>query len=512
MEISLARLNFLSMQAEGFTDQSDFQASIVTRCKVSLFLACFEMGEPPDQQTVAFDTGSSRFWVHCDNLVGGDGEYSLDPSYSSTESSTFSNLADCHEYCNNATQCFCDKKSCEYYMQYGTGFSRGILASKRFIIKSSHNKGSLINDVVFGCSHEAEIAANNYNGLLELRTAKHFLLSQLGSGEFSYCIGKLGDPSYGKNILIVGKNLATGGDSTPFHIDGFKYYADLESISFGGKMLNIDKKQLKISNHKGGAAFDSGASFSALQPMAYWKLHEEIVDLVGDSLERADYHGTYVTKLCYKGNLYTDFIAVPIVAFHFANDSTMELDYENIFQHYSGETAKLEDQVDRDMENLLARLNFLSMQAEGFTDQSDFQASDSSYGKNILIVGKNLATGGDSIPFQIDGFKYHADLESISFGGGAAFDSGASFSALQPMACWKLHKEIVDLVGESLERADYHGIYVTKLCYRGNLYTDFIRVPTIALHFANDSTMELDYENIFQQYSGKVCLNVVDAS
>ncbi|XP_071909794.1 protein ASPARTIC PROTEASE IN GUARD CELL 1-like [Coffea arabica] len=319
MEISLARLNFLSMQAKGFTDQSDFQAS-----------------EPPVQQTVAFDTSSSLFWVHCDNPVGGDGEYSLDPPYNSAESTIFSNLADCHEYCNHATQCFCDQKSCEYYLQYGTGFSREILASDRFIFKSSHNKGSLINDVVFGCSHEAETTANNYNGLLELGTAKHSILSQLGSGEFSYCIGKLDDSSYDKNILIVGKNLATGGDSTPFQIDGFKYYADLEGISFGGKMLNIDKEQLKISYHKGGAAFDSDASFSALQPMAYWKLHKEIVDLVGDSLERADYHGTYVTKLCHKGNLYIDSIGVPTATLHFANDSTMELDYENIFQQYSG--------------------------------------------------------------------------------------------------------------------------------------------------------------------------------
>ncbi|XP_071912400.1 protein ASPARTIC PROTEASE IN GUARD CELL 1-like [Coffea arabica] len=182
--------------------------------------------------------------------MGGDGEYSLDPPYNSAGSSTFSNLADCHEYCYNVTQCFCDKKSCKYYMQYGTGFSRGILASERFIFKSSHNKGSHINDVVLGCSHEAETAANNYNGLLELGRAKHSLQSQLGS--------------------------------------------DLEGISFGGKMLDIDNEQLKMSNHKGGAAFDSGANF----------------------------------------------IGVPTVPFHFSNDSTVELDSENIFKQYSGKANK----------------------------------------------------------------------------------------------------------------------------------------------------------------------------
>ncbi|XP_071912397.1 aspartic proteinase nepenthesin-2-like [Coffea arabica] len=240
MEISLARLNFLSMQAEGFTDQRDFHASLATRRKVSLFLACFEMSEPAVQQTVAFDTGTSLFWVHCDNPVGGDGEYSLDPPHNSAGSSTFSNLADCHEYCNNATLCFCDKNHANIICNIELDFQEGYL----------------------------QTAANDYNGLLELGTAKHSLLSQLGSGEFSYCIEKLGDSSYDKNILIVGKNLATGGDSTPFQIAGFKYYADLEGISFGGKMLDNDNEQLKISNHKGGAAFDSGASSSAIQPMA----------------------------------------------------------------------------------------------------------------------------------------------------------------------------------------------------------------------------------------------------
>ncbi|XP_027174651.1 uncharacterized protein LOC113774299 [Coffea eugenioides] len=239
MEISLAWLNFLSMQAEGFTDQSDFQASLATRRKVSLFLACFEMSEKLFQQTVAFDTGSSLFLVHCGNPVGGDGEYSLDPPYNSAGSSTFSNLADM----NIVTMPLCafvTKNHANIICNMELDFQEGYL----------------------------QTAANDYNGLLELGTAKHSLLSQLGSGEFSYCIEKLGDSSYDKNILIVGKNLATGGDSTPFQIAGFKYYADLEGISFGGKMLDNDNEQLKISNHKGGAAFDSGASSSALQPMA----------------------------------------------------------------------------------------------------------------------------------------------------------------------------------------------------------------------------------------------------
>lgn len=202
--------------------------------------------------------------------------------------------------------------------------------------------------------------------------------------------------------------------------------------------------------------------------------------------------------------------------------------YHNVVgSPYFDQTAKLEEQVDRDMEISLARLNFLSMQTEGFTDQSDFQTSFATRRKVSLF----LACFEMSEPptQQTVAFDTGSSLEGISFGGkmldidneqlkisnhkgGAAFDSGASSSALQPMAQWKLQKEIVDLVGDSLERADYHGTYVTKLCFRGNLYTDFIGVPTVPFHFANDSTVELDYENIFQQYSGKVCFNVVDAS
>ena len=92
------------------------------------------------------------------------------------------------------------------------------------------------------------------------------LASQLDSSEFSYCIENLNDPFDEKNILIIG--IKSGGVefSTPLIIREFDYYVNLEGISFGGRMLGIDKKDLKMDNFKsgGGATIDSGSGLSFL--------------------------------------------------------------------------------------------------------------------------------------------------------------------------------------------------------------------------------------------------------
>ncbi|XP_071912385.1 aspartic proteinase nepenthesin-2-like [Coffea arabica] len=92
------------------------------------------------------------------------------------------------------------------------------------------------------------------------------LASQLDSSEFSYCIENLSDPFDEKNILIIG--IKSGGveNSTPLIIREFHYYVNLEGISFGGRMLGIDKKDLRMDNFKsgGGAIIDSGSSLSFL--------------------------------------------------------------------------------------------------------------------------------------------------------------------------------------------------------------------------------------------------------
>nr|XP_027071980.1 aspartic proteinase nepenthesin-2-like [Coffea arabica] len=158
------------------------------------------------------------------------------------------------------------------------------------------------------------------------------LASQLDSSEFSYCIGNLSDPFDEKNILIIGKKSGGVENSIPLIIREFHYYVNLEGISFGGRMLGIDKKDLRMDNFKsgGGGIIDSGSSLSFLQDIAYEKLEQAIVDYIGDSLERR-YFSLDKYQLCYIGHLFRDFKGFPTIAFHF-DGATMELDKENLFK------------------------------------------------------------------------------------------------------------------------------------------------------------------------------------
>nr|XP_027075736.1 aspartic proteinase nepenthesin-1-like [Coffea arabica] len=107
------------------------------------------------------------------------------------------------------------------------------------------------------------------------------LASQLDSSEFSYCIENLNDPFDEKNILIIG--IKSGGveNSTPLIIREFHYYVNLEGISFGGRILGTDKKDLSMDNFKSGrgAIIDSGSSLSFLQDIEYEKLEQRMVSI-----------------------------------------------------------------------------------------------------------------------------------------------------------------------------------------------------------------------------------------
>ncbi|XP_027174587.1 aspartic proteinase nepenthesin-2-like [Coffea eugenioides] len=168
--------------------------------------------------------------------------------------------------------------------------------------------------------------------LLNWFTGGISLASQLDSSEFSYCIENLSDPFDEKNVLIIGKKSGGVEFSTPLIIRKFHYYVNLEGISFGGRMLGIDNKDLRMDNFKsgGGAIIDSGSSLSFLQDIAYEKLEQAIVDYIGDSLERR-YFSLDKYQLCYIGHLFRDFTGFPTIVFDF-DGATMELDKENLFK------------------------------------------------------------------------------------------------------------------------------------------------------------------------------------
>ncbi|XP_027174597.1 aspartic proteinase nepenthesin-2-like [Coffea eugenioides] len=194
-------------------NDTDFEIEIFVNTSIPVFLVGFNIGSREAAQLVALDIGSNLLWKYLGEVVVRE------------------NLA----------------------------FERFIFGSS-FDYQPAHEFNPL-----FGCTRK-----NNYidkfNRVLGLGPSGISLASQLDSSEFSYCIGNLSDPFDEKNILIIG--IKSGGveDSTPLIFREFHYYVNLEGISFGGRMLGIDKKDLRMDNFKCGvgAIIDLGSSLSFL--------------------------------------------------------------------------------------------------------------------------------------------------------------------------------------------------------------------------------------------------------
>ncbi|XP_027067653.2 aspartic proteinase nepenthesin-2-like [Coffea arabica] len=230
LHISLSRLRYLKVKMQedlkrtvqddsnDSNDDSDrdinFETGIFVYTSIPVFLVGLNIGSREAAQLVALDTGSNLFWVPCKPGIGG---------------------------------------SRTFYGNYWPGEFSTYSANMR--------KDSYID---------------KFNGVLGLGPSGISLASQLDSSEFSYCIGNLSDLFDEKNVLIVGKKSGGVENSTPLIIREFHYYVNLESISFGGRMLGIDKKNLRMDNFKnvGGAIIDLGSSLSFLQDIAYEKVEQ----------------------------------------------------------------------------------------------------------------------------------------------------------------------------------------------------------------------------------------------
>lgn len=145
--------------------------------------------------------------------------------------------------------------------------------------------GTDVPGLAFGCSNSESGSATNFSGILGMGGGQLSLISQLGSGKFSYCL-----TTYGQSLtspLLLG-SLATPdplSQSTPFvqnaNITTF-YYLSLQGITVGSTLLSIPSSAFAISsNGGGGVIIDSGTSFTMLVPEAYDVLKQEFKTQMG---------------------------------------------------------------------------------------------------------------------------------------------------------------------------------------------------------------------------------------
>ncbi|KFK29561.1 hypothetical protein AALP_AA7G150000 [Arabis alpina] len=310
------------------TKKADIVSHVTPIPNPASFLANISIGNPPVSQLLLIDTGSDLTWIQC--LPCKCYPQTI-PFFHSSRSSTYRN-ASCESAPHAMPRIFRDEKTgtCQYYLRYRDYSStRGVLAEEKLTFQTSDDGLLSKRGIVLGCGrHNSGFA--QFSGVLGLGPGKFSIVTRNFGSKFSYCFGSLTDPTYPHNILILGNGAKTEGHPTPLRIYQDRYYLDLQSISLGEKLLDIEPDVFKRYGSKGGTVIDTGCSPTILAREAYDTLFEEIDFFLGEVLRRVqDWH--QYTNPCYEGNLKLNLYGFPVVTFHFAGGAELALDVESLF-------------------------------------------------------------------------------------------------------------------------------------------------------------------------------------
>ncbi|GAV74993.1 Asp domain-containing protein [Cephalotus follicularis] len=329
MKSSFARFAYLQETIRRSSTTKDFEATIFPSVDASLFFINFTMGQPPIPQFTVMDTGSSLLWVQCLPCIKCSQQFG--PLFDPSKSATYAELPCYSQYCRYSPRGKCNFfNQCSYNQTYLNGApSVGIIATEHMAFETSDEGSVVVPNVLFGCGHEnGNFIDHQLTGVLGLGFGKTSLVTKLGT-KFSYCIANIYDPSYSHSKLIIGNHARIEGDSTPLEVIYGNYYLTLESISVGGKMLDIDPNVFKMKiRGKSGVVIDSGSSGSWLVKDVFEALRHEVESLLDMMLIRYWYKSW---TLCYRGTVSQDLLGFPAVTFHFAGGADLVLDSGSLF-------------------------------------------------------------------------------------------------------------------------------------------------------------------------------------
>ncbi|KAL3744347.1 hypothetical protein ACJRO7_013589 [Eucalyptus globulus] len=250
----------------------NIQANLQSKTPAGVFFVEFYIEDTSHPVLAVMDTGSTLLGLRC--IPCKNCAQASVPIYDPSTSSTYTNISCLSEYCEALHRPKCDeRKNCKYEVEYEVAHpTEGILARE-----------SLIFD---GCSHESGEKPDSVMGVFKLNDNKLSLATQQGA-KFSYCVGKVKDPSYGYNQLILGEGAILEGDSTPLDVYKRFYSVTLQGISLGF-MLKIPR-----------AAFKRTAS-GKMELKSWFKPYEVL------------------NALCFEGDVHKDIEGLPIFTFHFS--------------------------------------------------------------------------------------------------------------------------------------------------------------------------------------------------
>ncbi|PKU82571.1 Aspartic proteinase nepenthesin-1 [Dendrobium catenatum] len=228
------------------------------------YTADFAIGTPPVSVTAILDTGSDLIWTKCET----------GSSYNPSASSTYSSLPCGSNFCQDSITSCSDGSTCSATVD-------GTMATETFSFG-----GTDVPGLAFGCSNSEMGSATMFSSLLGMGGGQLSLISQLGSGKFSYCL-TTHDQSAITSPLLLG-SLATpdpSAQSSPLvqnpNIPTY-YYLSLQGITVGSTLLSIPSSAFAISSDgRGGLIIDSGTSFTILVASAYDVLSQEFQSQMG---------------------------------------------------------------------------------------------------------------------------------------------------------------------------------------------------------------------------------------
>ncbi|CAA7055723.1 unnamed protein product [Microthlaspi erraticum] len=268
------------------------------------------IGTPVQTQELVLDTGSQLSWIQCHRKKKRPPTTSFDPSLSSS----FSDLPCSHPLCKPRIPDFtlpttCDSnRLCHYSYFYADGtFAEGNLVKEKFTFSNTQSTPPLI----LGCADES----TDDKGILGMNLGRRSFVSQAKISKFSYCIPTrsnrpgflptgsfyLGENPNSRGFKYV--SLLTFPESQRMpNLDPLAYTVPLLGIRIGPKRLNIPASVFRPdAGGSGQTMVDSGSEFTHLVDVAYEKVKEEVVRLVGSRLKK-DYVYGATADMCFDGN------------------------------------------------------------------------------------------------------------------------------------------------------------------------------------------------------------------
>ncbi|XP_072955773.1 aspartic proteinase nepenthesin-2-like [Typha angustifolia] len=266
------------------------------------------------------DMSSDLIWTNCDS-----------------SKSTTSTVIPCPRECSSLLGNLECPKECSYNFTYDDQDSTQVaLARDYFTLRNLTLEKPL--DIVFGCGTQNNGFFSSLSGIIGLGRGNLSLVSQMGYGNFSYCLNS--NYSDISPLFLVSQPNLYGNqvNSTPLILNPHytsAYYVNLIGISVDSKRLRIPSSTFSLQpDGSGGVLLDSGFFLTYLQKDGYEQVKEAIVSFVGLSQASGS---TIGLDLCFSISDPNQLPAMPTITLHFGG-ANMVLDpyYYMVYDDNSG--------------------------------------------------------------------------------------------------------------------------------------------------------------------------------